>query len=482
MKKKEKLKNKKKGKIIRTVISGVLSIVLIVLMVAANTVLATNDRMVNSILGDVDKKIDNSDVDSQGLDLNYNKSDYTKEEIGAVEDDLIKRISDEGIVLLKNDNNLLPYSKDTTFSFFSANSAKLSIGGGMLGGGITLKTAFDNSDVKINDTLWNFYTKGSGKKYGLAKGSISFGDKEDFRINEAPLSSLQEKSNILNSVEGTIPVYVLKRVAGEGRDMPRSMYQHAEDEIDQLKSYLEPDTTELEILKYLNDNFDNTILVVNSNAALELGWLEEFPNIHSVIYAPDGMTALADVLTGVVNPSGRTVDTFGADALNSPSAQNFGDYAYYNEDGTATKYNYVSYAEGIYIGYKYYETRYEDVVLGQGNAGDYNYTDEVIYPFGYGLSYTSFDWTNLKAYWNKDICTVTVDVTNTGSVAGKEVVEIYAQSPYTEYDKAYNVEKAAVELVGFAKSGILEPGKTETVTITFNEEQLKSYDYVNAKT
>lgn len=482
MKKKEKSKIKKSGKIIRTVISGVLSIVLIVLMITANTVLSSNDRMVNSILGDVDKKIDNSKIDSQGLDLNYNKSDYSKDEIGEIEDDLIKRISDEGVVLLKNDNNLLPYTKDTTFSLFSANSAKLSIGGGMLGGGITLKAAFENSGIKINETLWKFYTKGSGKKYGLAKGSISFGDEEDFRINESPLSTLEEKSETLSSVKDTVPVYVLKRVAGEGRDMPRSMYQHADNELDQQKSYLEPDTTELEILKYLNDNYENTVLVVNSNAALELGWLKDFPNIHSVIYAPDGLSALPDILTGAVNPSGRTVDTFAINALNSPSAQNFGDYAYYNEDGTATKYNYVSYAEGIYVGYKYYETRYEDVVLGQGNAGDYDYTAEVVYPFGYGLSYTTFDWSNLKTAWSDDICTVTVDVTNTGDLAGKDVVEIYAQSPYTDYDKANKVEKAAVELVGYVKTSLLEPGKSETVTVTFNEEQLKAYDYLNAKT
>lgn len=482
MKGKEKKKKEGKmfGKVIRTIISGILAIVLVVLMVAANTVLASNDRMVNCILGDVDKKIDQSNAETEGLDLQYNKPDYTKEEIADAEKDLSERISQEGLVLLKNEDNILPLSEDTTFSFFSANVAKLSVGGGMLGGGTNLREYYQKKGVKLNATLWDFYADKAGKEYGLASGSVSFGDAENFRINECPLSEITD--DVLDSVKGTVPVYVLKRVAGEGRDMPRSMYNHADSQEDKERSYLEPDSTEREILQYLNDNFDNTVLAINSNAALELDWLADYPNIHSVIYAPDGMGALTDVLTGKVNPSGRTVDTFAADALASPAAQNFGDYAYYNEDGTATKYNYVSYAEGIYVGYKYYETRYEDTVLGQGNAGEFDYASEVCYPFGYGLSYTEFKWDDFKTTWDKDTCTASVKVTNTGNVSGKDVVEIYAQSPYTDYDKANGVEKASVQLVGYAKTNELAPGEEQTVIVMFNEEQLKAYDYKNAKT
>lgn len=480
MKRKEKKEGKMFGKVIRTIISGVLAIVLVVLMVAANTVLASNDRMVNCILGDVDKTIDNLKAETEGLDLNYNKADYTEDEIGDAEADLSGRISQEGIVLLKNEENMLPLSEDSTFSFFSANTAKLTVGGGMLGGGTGLRDVYEEKGAKINDTLWQFYAEGAGKDYGLASGSISFGDAEDFRINECPLSEISKEA--LDSVKDTVPVYVLKRVAGEGRDMPRSMYNHADSQEDKERSYLEPDSAEREILQYLNDNYDNTVLVVNSNAALELDWLADYPNIHSVIYAPGSMDSVTDVLTGKVNPSGRTVDTFAADALASPAAQNFGDYAYYNEDGTVTKYNYVSYAEGIYVGYKYYETRYEDTVLGQGNAGEFDYASEVCYPFGYGLSYTEFQWENFKTAWDKDTCTVTVDVKNTGDVSGKDVVEIYAQSPYTEYDKTNGVEKASVQLAGYAKTEELAPGEAQTVTVTFKEEQLKAYDYKTAKT
>lgn len=468
------------GKVIRTIFSAVLAVVLAILMVAANTVLVSNDRVVNSVLGDADKTIDNSKADTDGLDLKYNKSDYKEDEIGDAEADLSERISQEGLVLLKNEDNMLPLSEDTTFSFFSANTAKVTVGGGMLKEGTGLKEVYEDKGILINDTLWKFYSEGTGKKYGLARGSVSYGDAEDFRINECPLSEITE--DVLDSVKGTVPVYVLKRVAGEGRDMPRSMYNHADRQEDKERSYLEPDSSEREILQYLNDNYDNTVLVVNSNAALELDWLADFPNIQSVIYAPASMDSLADVLTGRVNPSGRTVDTFAADALASPAAQNFGDYAYYNEDGTITKYNYVSYAEGIYVGYKYYETRYEDAVLGQGNAGAFNYASEVCYPFGYGLSYTEFQWEDFETAWDKDTCTVTVKVTNTGDVSGKDVVEIYAQSPYTEYDKANGVEKASVQLVGYAKTDELAPGENQTITVTFKEEQLKAYDYKNAKT
>lgn len=470
-----------KGKIIKTVISGVLVIAMVVAIVAANTLLTENSRIVNNIMGGNQKVLDNSKVDSTGLDLEYTKSDYTAEEISTAENDLSDRISKEGLVLLKNDNQGLPVAVDTTFSFFSVNAEKVSIGGGLMGGGSSLKDVFDKAGVSINQTLWDYYA-GESKNYGLGAGSISYGDAEDFSINEVPLSELENKSGLLDSVKGTTPVYFLKRVAGEGRDMPRSMYNHTDNTDDQTKSYLEPDSVELEILKYLNDNFDNVILVVNSNAALELGWLSDYPNIHSVILAPDGLSALPGVLTGTVNPSGRTVDTFASDALASPAAQNFGDYQYFKEDGTPSVYNYINYDEGIYVGYRYYETRYEDVILKQGNPGDYNYAKEVVFPFGYGLSYTSFDWSNMTTSWDDTTCTVTVDVKNTGSVAGKDVVEIYAQSPYTEYDQVNGVEKASVELVGYVKTSELEPGATETVTVSFDQEQLKAYDATTAKT
>ncbi len=469
-------------RVLRTAVCGVLIVVLLAGIIGVNTLVPSFDRMGNSILGGFDRRIDNSKAMTDGLDLQYNKPDYTRDTIGAAEDDLANRIAAEGVVLLENRDNALPLAADATVSLVSVNATTVSAGGGMLGGGVKLDALFQNAGVGLNKTLWDFYANGGGKGYGLASGSISFGDAEDFRINECPLSVMQGADGVLDSLKGTVPVYFLKRVAGEGRDMPRSMYSHADSAEDKARTYLEPDSTEREILKYLDENFDTVVLVLNSNAALELDWLADYPSIKAVIGVPDGLQALPGILTGAINPSGRTVDTFAADALESPAAQNFGDYLYFDEGGTPTKYNYVSYAEGIYVGYKYYETRYEDVVMGAGNAGEFDYANQVVYPFGHGLSYTTFDWSNFKASWSGDTCTVTVDVTNTGNAAGKDVVEVYVQSPYTDYDKQHGVEKPAVMLAGYAKTGELDPGASETVSVTFDKEQLKAYDSTNAKT
>lgn len=468
----------KARKIIGTTIRSVLIILFAVIIAVVNTILPNYARMMDSMIGGINTQIDNSDVDTTGLDLTYNKADYTTDSIKEAEAALHQQIADEGTVLLSNEG-ILPMAQDTEFSFFSVNSATVSASDSMMGGR-NLTQIFENAGAKINTTLMDFYSEQS-KEYGLSSGSVSFGDAEDFAINEVPLSVLQENAEVMDSVKNTVPVYFLKRVAGEGRDMPRSMYNHAESEEDKAKNYLEPDSTELEIISYLNDNFDNVILVTNSNAALELGWVKDYENVKAVLSCT-AIESIPYILTGQVNPSGRTVDTFAADASKSPAAQNFGDYQYVDENGELTKYNYVTYEEGIYVGYKYYETRYEDAVLNQGNAGDYDYTEEVVYPFGYGLSYTTFAWSNMQTNWSGDECTVNVDVENTGDMAGKDVVEIYAQSPYTEYDKANGVEKASVQLVAYGKTSELAPGEKETVTCTFSKEQLKAYDENGAET
>nr|MCR4674400.1 fibronectin type III-like domain-contianing protein [Lachnospiraceae bacterium] len=466
-------------KIAGTIIRSILIVVFVVVIAAVNTILPNYARMADSMIGGINTKMDNSDVDTTGLDLDYNKADYDADSIKEKEEALHQQIADEGTVLLKNDEKCLPKSKDTTYSFFSVNSATVSANDSMTGGR-SLADIFDAAGASLNKTLFDFYSEKS-KEYGLGKGSISYGDEEDFSINEVPLSELESNSEVMDSVKGTVPVYFLKRVAGEGRDMPRSMYNHADNEADQAKTYLEPDSTELEILQYLNDNFDEVILVANSNAALDLDFLSNYPNVKTVISAT-AIEALPYIFDGEVNPSGRTVDTFAADPLSSPAAQNFGDYQYSDGSGELTKYNYVTYEEGIYVGYKYYETRYEDVVLNQGNAGDYDYDKEVVYPFGYGLSYTDFKWSNMTTSWDGDTCSVSVDVTNNGEVSGKDVVEIYVQSPYTAYDIENGVEKASVQLVGYGKTKELETGETETVTVTFEKSQLKAYDENGAKT
>lgn len=382
----KKKDGKMMGKIIKTAVSGVLCVALAGGIVAANVLIPPNASSVQSILGLKSGGIDNSKAKTEGINMEYGKPGFDTED-ALVEDEIAlnKQIAAEGIVLLKNDEGRMPYSTDTTFSFVS-HSAVSYIGGNK----VDMKTAFEDAGFGVNEDLWKFYSEGNGKDYGLGVGSVSYGDDEDFSINECPLSVMKAEPGLTDSMKNTVPVFVFSRVAGEGRDMPRSMYNHTDVEEDKTKTYLEPDSTELEILQYLNDNFDDVVLLLNSSAAVDLSWVEDYPSIHTVISAP----AMGD----------------------------------------------------------------------------------------YGLSYTTFDWSDYNTSWDGDTCTVTVKVTNTGSVAGKDVVEVYAQSPYTDYDKANKVEKAAVELVGYAKTSELAPGASETVTVTFDQEQLKSYDYVNAKT
>lgn len=476
-------------RIVKTVLSLVAIIGVVVGLMFVNPRLSTN-KFLSNLMGYNKSSIDNSSADTDDVDLEYYKSDYTINNIRDAENDLDSRIGREGVVMLKNDDHALPMKSGASVSFFSANSVEGSAttasfmpSSGDTGSDlITLKDSFEKAGFTVNDKLWQFYESGTGKNYGLGEGSVSYGDDEDFKINEAPLSVLQKESGLLDSVKGTTPVYVLSRVAGEGRDMPRSMANHAAGEEDRRLTYLDLDSTEREIIKYLNDNFETVMLLVKSNAALNLGWLKDYPHIKAVVSSENITNAIGEVFAGTVNPSGRTVDTFATDALKSPAAQNFGDYQYVDENGELTKYNYVSYEEGIYVGYRYYETRYEDSVLGQGNAGDYNYADEVVYPFGYGLGYTTFKQTDFQLSRKSDTFTASVNVTNTGNVAGKDVVEVYMQSPYTDYDKKNGVEKSSVELVAFGKSNELEPGASERVSVTFEADQLKSYDSNNAKT
>ncbi|RHJ91548.1 beta-glucosidase [Olsenella sp. AM05-17] len=485
---------RKVGRVIKTILKSVLVVVLAVAMVGVNVMLPNSmiSRMVNNIAG-YQQSWDNSKANTAGLDLDYYKADYDKDSIGDAEKQLDRQIANEGYVLLKNDGNTMPFEQGTTFSFFgesvknlTATQSVLTQFTGAKGNSNQLKDSFESRGFGVNQTLMDFYTKGAGSKYTMGTGSINFGAAEDFRINECPLSELESADGVLDSTKDTVPVFVMRRVAGEGRDMPRSMYNHATSAEDKAKTYLEPDSTELEILQYINDNFDNGVVILNTASALNLGWLEQFPNIKSVLFVPStgryGTDSLADIFAGEVSPSGKTVDTFEANSLNSPAAQNYGDYQYIDGDGNLTGYSYVSYAEGIYVGYRYYETRYEDAVLGQGNAGDFDYDSEVVYPFGYGLSYTTFDWSNYQASWDGTTCTVSVDVTNTGGVAGKDVVEVYAQSPYTDYDRANGVEKSAVQLVNYGKTKLLEPGETQTVSVTFDQDMLKAYDANGAKT
>ena len=486
---------RKVGRAVKTVVKLVFGLPMAGIVFAVNTILPSQGmivRMANNMLGYSQSW--NVPAGAEDIDAQYYKSDFTEDEIAEAEHALDYAIASEGYVLLKNDDGTMPFALGTTFSFFSENVKNLTATQSIMtqftgasGDQNLLVDAFEQRGLAVNSTLMDFYTKGAGAAYTMGSGSINFGEAEDFRINECPLSELEGAEGVLDSVQGTVPVFVWRRVAGEGRDMPRSMYNHADNPEDKVKSYIEPDSTELEILQYLNDNYDQVVLLVNTASALELDWVAQFPSIKSILFVPStgsfGTEAIADIFSGKANPSGHTVDTFVSDALASPAAQNYGDYEYLDAEGNPASYNYVSYLEGIYVGYRYYETRYEDAVLGQGNAGDFTYADEVVYPFGHGLSYTQFEWSDLDVVWDGlDSITAKLTVTNVGDVAGKDAVQIYAQSPYTEYDKENGVEKAAVSLVAYGKTKLLEPGESQIVELAVDPALLASFDAHGAGT
>lgn len=419
--------------------------------------------------------------DTLGADVDYVKSDFNSpSELYAYEESKVAEIAQEGIVLLENDG-LLPLDKGTTLSIFSHSSVDLVSGGSGSGSGSfeltkNLKEGLEGAGLKVNDKLWDFYSKGEGSSYKRGTGVINYGADLDWSINECPLNVITKDAAVVDSFDNTVAMFVISRTGGEGGDEARDMEAFGGKS---GQHYLEPDETELEIIEYLNDHFEDVIILVNCNNAIELGWVEQFENISAVVNFPgagrNGTYGLGYMLTGMdengneISPSGHLVDTFVYDNFSSPAMQNMGDFVY-----TGSNFYYVNYAEGIYVGYKYYETRYEDIVTGAQNVGNYDYGQTVTYPFGYGLSYTEFEWSDYQmseADADGNI-TVSVKVKNTGNRAGKDVVQVYVQAPYT----AGGVEKASVNLVGFAKSSLLAAGAEEIVEINLNVKDFTSYD------
>lgn len=418
--------------------------------------------------------------ETYGADVDYYKSDFSSaSELYAYEEKKVAEIAEEGITLLEN-KGVLPLDLGTKLSIFSHSSVDLVSGGSGSGSGSfeltkDLKEGLEGAGLVVNDTLWNFYKSGAGSKYKRGIGVVNYGADLDWSINECPLDIITSDSAVMSSLEGSVAMFVLSRTGGEGGDEARDMAafggkagQH----------YLEPNDTELEIISYLNDHFDDVILIINCNNAIELGWVSRYENISAIVNFPGsgrtGTYGLGYMLTGIdangneISPSGHLVDTWVYDNFSSPAMQNMGDFQF---DGT--NYYYVNYSEGIYVGYRYYETRYEDVVLGRANVGEYDYEDTVIYPFGYGLSYTKFQWSGftMSNADSKGNIKISVKVTNVGERTGKDVVQIYGQAPYKG-----NVEKSSVLLVGFAKTSDLAPGESQIVNITVNLKDLTSYD------
>lgn len=422
--------------------------------------------------------------------------------------DVVERIGAEGSVLLMNESSALPLAEGAKVTLLGKTSADLITGGTGSGavsvtGKNTVKSAMEQAGLEVNDTMWNFYTSGAGSTYVREDGEGSLNnvlpDFTTFKINEVPQSaySATEWDSVKNY--GDAAIIFLGRICGEGFDMP---WFNSGDGTGNLLELTAEEQALLAKAKQLKDAGDirKIVVILNTSYALELDFLR--PDICGVDYGIDacmwiglpgesGINGVAEIIAGKVNPSGKLVSTYTYDNFSAPAMQNMYVTSYANAEekgltygGNGSLYNkyYIAYQEGIYVGYRYYETRYEDYVLGNTKVGEYNYDDTVAYPFGFGLSYSEFSYSDFEMTENEDSFTFTVTVNNNSDVTGKDVVAIYMQSPYTEYDREYGIEKAAVELVGYTKVEVPANGRVENVTVTVDKTELRTYDANGAGT
>lgn len=401
------------------------------------------------------------------------------------------KLAEEGFVLLKNENAALPMNKGARISVFSKNSVNLSYGGSGSGGFDTsnnknLYESLNDAGFVTNPTLKRFYESSQSGPVRTANSSdLDNGDNQKIATAETPQSKYTDAVRNSYADYSDAALVVITRIGGEGFDLPR--YQgDSEGAVSPDSHYLELDQNEIDLLTAVTDGtFKRVVVVFNTPSSFEATFLKDSAyaafadKIDAAVWigftGSNGITALGEILNGDVNPSGRLVDTWAADFTKNPSFVNFGTGCL---PDTTDKYDggmyySVDYEEGIYVGYRYYETR------GETDGEDW-YNANVVYPFGYGLSYTTFDWTVGDASASEielgTTITVPVTVKNTGSVAGKEVVQLYASAPYT----LGGIEKAHKVLVGFAKTKLLQPGESKTVTVSFDPYSAASYDYRDA--
>lgn len=482
----------------------IVTIVLLVfsiLLTVAIPVTAYYETMINAALNAKTQKI----IPGEDSKIFY-WTDYESEE-DLVNNDMAvcRQVEAEGAALLLNKNNALPLAADAKMSLFSQSAVDpvlTGTGSAFMGTGdaVSLYAALQDSFAPgcVNQELWKFY-KTSG--YKRVNATLSGGSPDQYRINEVPWEKYPEALKATFPQYGDAAIVVLSRSSGEGADLPNSLEALRDYMTD--GDYLQLCTEERALLDNLmqlkqDGVFKKVIVILNSSSTMQLDFIDDY-DIDALLWVGNlglnGIPAVADILAGKVNPSGRIVDTFQKDNHAAPAMQNYNAYPYTNaaelglaaaQNNTAAgidkcNQNYVVYQEGIYVGYRYFETRYEDYVLGRGNAGDYDYDKLVAFPFGSGLSYTTFDYSDFKITDQGSTILAEVDVTNTGGVGGKHTVQIYFQSPYTQYDIDNGVEKAAVELCGFDKKEIAA-GKTEHFAIEIRKDDLTSYDSTLAKT
>lgn len=414
-------------------------------------------------------------------------SDETNEEAAEVAEEIME----DGIVLLKNES-LLPLNETKKLNIFGWESINPAYGGAGSGGIndlydiVSLNQGLENAGFSINQKLVDFYNN-----YGADDPEMSI-QKQSWTLPEPPVDTYSDELIKSAKEYSDVAVVVLSRKAGEGHndipmDVKKAAYDNNSDEYDDFpegEHYLQLSQTERDMVDMVCSNFDNVIVIYNGANQFELGFADEYPQIKSVVWCPGtgnvGFNALGKVFSGEVNPSGKTPDTFIYDMTTAPWWDNAEKTEYTNladmavegmNAGTAQVYApaFTNYVEGIYVGYKYYETAAQE--------GEIDYDKTVQYPFGYGLSYTKFEQKMGELEEKDGQISVDVEVTNSGDVAGKDVVEVYYKPPYTNG----GIEKSSANLIEFAKTDLLQPGESQTVTVTFSIEDMASYDENNAK-
>lgn len=461
-----------------------LSAVIAIIMIPLTVVLSMFDNTVAAFVGGSFWELKNEDASAQ-----YFTSDFeTAEEMTEYGIEICKQVEAEGAALLLNENNALPLAAGSKVSCFSGSSVNL-VYGGTGSGNIdastadTLKSALEGAGMEVNGSLWDFYNSEEAAPYARFDGDFT----SSAKVGEVPWAAYPQE--VLDSVAsyGDAAIVTFSRVGGEGADLEYADTNYLalnEDEKDMMAN--------LASMK-ADGTIGKIIVLINTANPLQVDFLKNNEyGVDACLWIGDvgisGINAVAEILAGTINPSGSLVDTYCYDNYSAPAMANFVPTTYEGyEEGIIpdNAKSYMIYQEGIYVGYKYYETRYEDYVMGTGNAGSYAYGDEVAFPFGYGLSYTEFAYSDMEVNYNatNDQFEVKVTVTNTGDTySGKETVQVYSQSPYTTYDVENKVEKPSVALCGFAKTDILAPGESQDVTVIVEKRDLASFDAYGAGT
>ena len=446
--------------------------VVAIVAIGANVAIGMFRGAIESYLGAGTYTV-NAAEGSDDLDTDYYTSEYsTADDAKAASAKLVEEIAGEGMTLLKN-NGTLPLATGNV-TLLGRGAADPIYGGSGSGTAdtrtaVNIRAGIENAGFAVNDVVYqqlsNFAAANPAKDGGRTNIVMDKPEESNYNIGEMPVADYSQEALSSFAQFNDAAIVVIGRGGGEGGDLATDLTQW-DANAEPGEHQLELNSDERALLELAKSNFENVVVVVNASTSMELGLLQDDEGIDGVILAGSpgatGFSALGRVLNGEVNPSGHTVDIFSRDFTADPTFANFGNYAYDNLDDAY----FVDYEEGIYVGYRYYETAAVEGFL--------DYDEAVVYPFGYGLSYTDFEWTigeQRMGAVDGDI-SVDVEVTNTGDVAGKDVVELYYTAPYTPG----GIEKSSVVLGDFAKTGLIEPGQSETVTVTIPVEQMASYD------